>query len=245
MQVQESDPFRARVFSTGADDVHGPTNTGLLSRADGAALGLSIKSAVDPTSGLKISEVVPDGQAHKVGFRDDMTIVAINGTPVLGFTQQQAGAVITAAQTAELTVDRPLVGVYEMARTDTSVGGANGASADPYQDPYQVAPTKPARQSLIINQNGTTFGFETCGLLSQHPLVPGVPTKTRLECNINNFIPPFGVNDCVAVSKDHQEAAAADRAGVGQHWHLIAAGRHALGHEHSICVEPGIWCSGQ
>lgn len=126
--VKETDPFSVATLPTTDSTVleHIDDNTGTLSRANGASLGLSINSAPSPQSGVPITGLDAGGQAELVGFKEGQMILAINGVDVRGFSLAQAGAVVTGSDVLDMMVDSPVI-----------AKGTSGSSVQGNEDIYQ------------------------------------------------------------------------------------------------------------
>lgn len=75
-----------------------------LDRAQGQSVGMAIGRAGSATLGVPIIDIIPGGLADLAGVTVGDTIVSINGKSCLGFTQQEAGALVVAAPKLEITL---------------------------------------------------------------------------------------------------------------------------------------------
>ena len=82
-------------------------NTARLDRPGDTNMGLMIASAPSESAGVPIMAVASGGQAESVGLRAGHSILSINGGDVRGFTQEEAGAALTAAENVELQCVSP------------------------------------------------------------------------------------------------------------------------------------------
>jgi hypothetical protein len=138
-----------------------------LSRANGKSLGISISSATSPTSGVAILKVNPGGQAEATGkFHLNVTIVAINGTSVIGFTQQQAVSEMIKSDSVVLELSQADAGhpTYPL-RTSTHANDPSDEVDGELYGPPVVSKVSPAAEETEFD------GFGDGGELYGPPVI--------------------------------------------------------------------------
>ena len=126
----------------GADNIYGnkPSEsqgnfqfiTITLDRSDGRKLGVRLGDALSPAEGVLIQSVDPNEQAHERILQDDQ-VIAINGAPTVGFSMQQAAALVgnssRADNTVELSIKRAVNSNVDLAMYGDPTDAADEGSA--------------------------------------------------------------------------------------------------------------------
>ena len=86
-----------------------PANTGVVSRAGGRSVGMTVEDAPSPDAGVIISGVEEGGQAATLGFTQGQQILLLNDADVRGYDRTQFAQLMVASETLKMQVDSPVV----------------------------------------------------------------------------------------------------------------------------------------
>ena len=135
-------------------------------------MGLTIVSAPSADKGVPITDVAAGGQAERIGLKAGQFILAINGQDVRGFSQPEAGAALTAAETVELQCDSAVM----PAKAKAPVYDTAGAQTPTPESIPRVA----ANVGTLTRADGATLGLT---IVSAPSVDKGVPiTGERYAC---------------------------------------------------------------